>query len=130
MSYQPSLTPYYGDLQTNTTYAIQIKLPWYKTIGHGTFSVLNANEIRFSGYYSVLGHSGSINLDLVVTGTNSGNAVMNGHNYPCNFSLDGDDLDIALNEGRGPTKLEVEWWHDGLWIGGPGTPHNIWIGPS
>ncbi len=130
IAFQPSLSPYYGNLQTGVSYAIQVKMPWYSTIGHGSYSVLSPNEISFSGYYSALGHSGKITIDLTVTGNNVGNITFNNHSYPCTFQVDGNDLIINLNEGNGPTSLKMEFWHSGMWIGGDGIQDDIWIGPA
>ena len=130
IAFQPSLSPYYGNLQTGVTYAIQVKMPFYTTIGNGSFSVLSPNEISFSGYVSAFGQGGSISIDMTVTGNNDGNITFNNHNYPCTFQVDGDDLIINLNEGNGPTSLQMEFWHGGMWIGGDGTPHDVWIGPA
>ncbi|HEY0143828.1 MAG TPA: hypothetical protein VGF48_23275 [Thermoanaerobaculia bacterium] len=125
----PDLSQYYGNLQTGQNERIQAKIVAYTNIGNGTFSVLNPSEISFSGTYSIVGHSGNVDLTLTVTGTNSGTFQFNGASGPCTFTEQDGYLYVYFNEGGGQTNVQVQFWSNGLWIGGPATPYNLWIGP-
>lgn len=130
MTYGPDLSSYYKSLTTNTTYRLQAKTPWYMDVGTGTFSALSANHLAFNGKIDTVFYKGSVSLDLQVTGPMTGTIGFNGKTEPCSFSISGSDLIVHLDlPGKKNTTLNIEWWHSGLWIGGPGTPHDIWVGP-
>lgn len=125
----PSLSPYYGSLSVGTPYKIQAKAPWYSDVGTGSFSKLSADEIAFSGKINFFGQTGNISLDLNVTNANAGTISFNGKAESCTFTVNSPYLVCHLRlPGSGLTTLQIEWWHKGLWIGGPGTPHDIWVG--
>lgn len=67
---------------------------------------------------------------MQVTDNNKGCLNINNHEYPCTFGVNGDKLIVYLDEGKGPTSIEVQFWHKGMWMGGDGMPHDIWIGPE
>lgn len=125
----PSLAPYYGSLKVKTRYRIQAKLlvP-YVTIGEGEFSVLNPKEIAFSGRYSAAGEKGRVDVKLTVTGYHKGTYSFNGKGGDCAYKVDGEYLYVYFQDGGKTTYIELQWWHDGLWIGGEATPYKIWIG--
>lgn len=126
----PTLAPYYGNLKTETQYRIQAKIiAFYDTVGSGSFSILSPDEMAFQGSYSAAGQHGSVNLYIKVTSDNKGIYTNNGHSSPCTFKVDGDYLYVYFKEGGGPTNVQLEWWDDGLWIGGDAVPHDIWVGP-
>ena len=125
----PDLSQYYGSLQTGQNERIQAKIVFYATIGSGTFSVLTPSQIAFSGHYAVAGHSGNVDLTLTVTGDNVGTFKLNDASGPCTFQQQDNTLFVYFNEGGSQTNVQVQWWQNGLWIGGPATPYNLWIGP-
>jgi|GEM_PF-6820556 len=122
----PDLSQYYGNLQTGENYTIQAKIVFYVDVGQGSFSALSPSQVAFSGSYSAAGHSGEVTLNLNVTGPNQGTYNLNGRSGSCTFSEDGDTLTVSF----GGTSIQIEWWHDGIWIGGSGVPYNIWIGST
>lgn len=125
----PDLSNYYGKLTTNHDYRIQAKVVVWVTVGKGSFSTLNPTQLAFSGHYSVAGHSGSVDISLTVTGENTGTFNLNGHSGDCTFKEDGKILYVYFYEGSKRTYIEVQYWDNGLWVGGEASPYNIWIGP-
>ena len=125
----PSLAPYYGSLKVKTGYRIQAKLlvP-YVTVGKGEFSVLSPKEIAFNGHYSAAGEKGRVEMKLTVTGYHKGTYSFNGESGDCAYSVDGEYLYVYFQDGSKTTYIELQWWHDGLWIGGEAAPYKIWIG--
>lgn len=126
---KPDLSQYYGDLKTGQPQRIQAKIAVYVTIGSGTFSTLNPAVIAFRGSYTVFGHTGEVDLTLTVTGNDTGTFKFNDTTGPCTFKEEGGYLYIYFNEGGSQTYLQVQYWSNGLWIGGPATPYSLWIGP-
>ncbi len=125
----PSLAPYYGSLKVKTGYEIQAKLLLpYVTVGKGEFSVLSPKEIAFSGYYSAVGEKGKVDMRLTVTGYHKGTYSFNGISGDCAYKVDGEYLYVYFQDGSKTTYIELQWWHDGLWIGGEAAPYKIWIG--
>lgn len=129
-TFAPDLSPFYGNLVTGKKYRIQAKLPFYTTVGHGTFSVLNSNQVVFSGNVNIpLIFNGNINLGVDVQSSNAGTVDFNGNAVSATFKSTSSDLYAYLSlPGKPNTSLDIQWWHSGLWIGGPGTPHDIWVG--
>jgi len=122
---QPDLSRYYGNLKTDKDYKIEGKIAgiWAK-IGSGRFSGLAPINLSFEGEYDALGHKGKVALSIVVTGMNTGTVDFNGDGGQCKFEEDGDYLHV-LFDGK---NIKLEWWKDGIWIGGDGPPVDLWIG--
>ena len=128
-TFAPDLRPYYGTLKTGQTCRIQAKVPVYATVGHGSFSALSDNHVAFSGKIDFLGHKGNVDLAVTITGTDAGTVEINGKTVTATFASSGGTLTAYLSLPNNPnTHLEIQWWHGGMWIGGPGTPKDIWVG--
>ena len=127
MAFSPDLTSFACGLTADVNYRLQAKIIGYTTIGSAEFENVDTNEFKVHGSYNVLGHQGSFDLSLVVTGDGAGSINLNGSSYPCTFTTSGSNLFVHFNEGTKAISVEMACWDNGLWISGD-VPYNLWIG--
>ena len=132
----PDLTQYTGDLATNTTYQLEMKVVGWVEAGTGSFSSLSDDSLAFSGSFDKGGHSGTVQLSLTVSGDNSGTvtAVVTDNNetkinlqdQACTFSEDDGTLTISPSDSD--NTLEAKSYEGGMELWGSGFSHTVWIG--
>lgn len=121
---QPDLSLYYGKLKSGVDYKIEGLIIGWDQIGTGRFDSLSPLNLSFSGEYHAFHRSGKVALSVVVTGQNVGTVDFNGEGGQCRFEEEGDYLHILFDDKN----IKLQWWKDGIWIGGDGPPVNLWIG--
>ena len=122
----PSLDKYYGTLKAGKEYTVMTRLlTSYIVVGSVEFTELSQTVIAFNCSYEFLGHGAQVKVRFT---TNSSYIEYNGRKVLGSYEEVGDTLRIYFNNGIERTSIDIQWWGDGLWIGGEAMPNKAWMG--
>lgn len=124
----PDLSTYYGTLQTNTSYKLKAKTGFWVNIGTATFSTLSPSTLAMAADYNALGNSGKIELNVSVTGDDTGRVTINGYELDCTFQERKNELFVHYRSKSGKEKkISFSWEKRGILIDGDMVPVKVLV---
>jgi hypothetical protein len=111
---------------------IQTKEYLWCDIGTGQFATYNSQQVSFEGRISHLS-PGLFSLGLTITDDTACLINLNGHEIAGTYTLNDDELVVAVSDGPYDGIITIEIWHGGTWIDSEVSgvlDHILWIGPE